>query len=238
MQTFKLKGQPRENVGKKASKNLRKEGFVPSVLYGRDPLKLPFKGELKPGEKLVDIGGEKGMIVTDFTVSFDEVRKLIYTPDIYLVEIDLKENRTVKAILKEVQFHPVTDAILHVDFLEVFENKPIVMDVPVSLTGHAAGVRSGGKLNQTMRKLKIKGMAENIPEKLEVNIENLELGKVIKVEELAFDNVEIISSKNAVVCTVKMTRATQSAVASATAEAEASEEGSTEETTKEEATNE
>jgi large subunit ribosomal protein L25 len=215
MKTFKLEGTPRENIGKKASKDLRKEGWIPAVLYGQEPVELPYKGGLNPGEKLVETENSKGIIVTDLTVSVDGVRKLIYTPEIYLVEINIKGSRVVKAILQDSQYHPVTDQLLHIDFLEVFDNKPVVMEVPLVLTGHAAGVKAGGKLNQSMRKLKVKGFAGDIPEKLEVNVEHLELGKAVKVGELSFDKIELINPKNAVVCIVKMTRASQSAAASA-----------------------
>ncbi|MDR2679282.1 MAG: 50S ribosomal protein L25/general stress protein Ctc [Tannerella sp.] len=215
MKTFKLEGTPRVALGKKASKELRKKSLIPAILYGREPVELPYKGTLNPGEKVVETGDGKGIVVTDFTVSTDGVRKLIYSPDIYLVEIEIKGNRTVKAILKDSQYHPVSDNILHIDFLEVFDDKPIVMEVPVFLTGHAEGVKAGGKLNQSMRKLKVKGLAVNIPEKLDISIDSLELGKAIKVGELKFENIEIISPKNAVVCIVKMTRASQSAAAAA-----------------------
>ena len=215
MKTFKLEGTPRENVGKKASKSLRKQGLIPAVLYGQEPVELPFKGKLNTGEKIIEIGNSKGLIVTDFTVTADGVRKLIYTPEIYVVNIDIAGSKSVKAILKDSQYHPVSDNLLHIDFLEVFDNKPIVMEVPVSLEGHAAGVKGGGKLNQSMRKLKVRGLAKNIPELLTINVEHLELGKVIKVGELRFDNIELVNPKDSVVCIVKMTRASQSAAASA-----------------------
>ena len=224
MKTFKLNGTPREDLGKKATKALRKQGLIPAVLYGQAPVKLPFTGTLKPGEKLVEIEGDMGIVVTDFTVSFDGVRKLIYTPDIHLVEIDWEDGRQNRAILKDVQFHPVTDAVLHLDFLEVFGDKPIVMNVPVELVGHAKGVKAGGKLNHAMRRLRVKGHAAQIPEKLIVNVDNLELGKVIKVGELTFENVEVMSPKNAVVCAVKMTRAAQSAAGAEMLTEEAGEE--------------
>ena len=215
MKTFELEGTPRETVGKKASKELRKQGLVPVVLYGQEPVEVPFKGKLNAGEKIIEIGGGKGIIVTDFTVSGEGVRKLIYTPEIYLVDINIKGSKNVKAILKDSQYHPVSDNLLHIDFLEVFENKHIVMEVPVALEGHAVGVKSGGKLQQIMRKIKVKGYAKDIPELLTINVEHLELGKVIKVGELSFDNIELVSPKDAVVCIVKMTRASQSAAASA-----------------------
>lgn len=219
MKTFELKGTPRENLGKKMSKNLRKQGMIPAVLYGQEPVALPYTGKMNAGEKLVEIGDGKGIIVTDFSVSFDGVRKLIYTPEIHLVSIEMGDGRKVNAILKEIQFHAVSDAILHLDFQEVFADKPIEMHVPVTLSGHAVGVKAGGKLTQAMRKLKVKGLAEQIPEKLTVNVDHLELGKTIKVGELQFDHVELISPKNAVVCAVKMTRAAQSAAGAAAAAA-------------------
>ena len=223
MKTFNLNCTPREDLGKKATKALRKQGLIPAVLYGNEPVKLSYEGTLKPGEKLVEIEGGMGIIVTDFTVSFDGVRKLIYTPDIHLVEIDWEDGRRNRAILKDIQFHPVTDAILHLDFLEVFGDKPIVMNVPVELVGHAKGVKAGGKLNHAMRRLKVKGQAEQIPEKLVVNVDKLELGQVIKVGELTFENVEVMSPKNAVVCAVKMTRAAQSAAGAQTFDEEGEE---------------
>ena len=215
MKTFYLEATPREDVGRKASKNLRKQGLIPAVLYGQQPVALPYNGALHSGEQVVEIANQKGVIVTNFSVSFDGVRKLIYTPEIFVVEIDIKGSKTVKAILKDLHFHPVTDNILHIDFLEVFNDKPVVMEVPVMLEGHAVGVKAGGKLSQSLRKLKVRGLAFNIPEILKVNVDNLELGKVIKVGELTFDKIEIVNSKNTVVCMVKLTRATQSATAAA-----------------------
>ena len=215
MKTFDLEGTPRTDIGKKASKELRKQNLIPAVLYGQEPVELPYKGTLSAGEKIIEIGANKGIVVTDFTVSADGVRKLIYTPEIYLVNINIKDSKSVKAIIRDSQYHPVTDNLLHIDFLEVFDSKPIVMEVPVKMEGHAVGVRAGGKLQQSMRKLKVRGFAKNIPEMLTVNVEHLELGKVIKVGELSFDNIELVNPKNSVVCIVKMTRASQSAAAAA-----------------------
>ncbi|MDR0845584.1 MAG: 50S ribosomal protein L25/general stress protein Ctc [Tannerella sp.] len=215
MNTFQLEGFPRETVGKKATKAVRKQGLIPAVLYGQTPIELPYKGTLKQGEKVVEIGDNKGVIVTDFSVTTDSVRNLIYTPHIYLVELSLNGAETVKAIVKDIQFHPVTDAILHLDFLDVFDNKPIVMEVPVVLEGHAEGVRAGGKLNLEMRKLRVKALHNQIPEQLVVNVEKIGLGKAIKVGELQFEGLELINSKNAVVCSVKLTRAARGLAESA-----------------------
>ena len=213
MKTFKLEASPREEVGRKASRILRKQGLIPAVLYGQQPVALPYQGTLKAGEQIVEIENQKGIIVTNLAVSFDGVRKLIYTPEIFVAEIDIKGSKLVKAIVKESNYHPVTDSILHIDFLEVFDDKPVIMEVPIVLEGHAVGVKAGGKLSQSIRKLKVRGLAADIPELLKVNVDHVELGKVIKVGELKFDKIEIVNSKNTVVCMVKMTRASQSAAA-------------------------
>ena len=213
MKTFKLEAVPREDTGRKASKILRKQGLIPAVLYGKMPITLPYKGKLNAGEKIVEISNGKGMIVTDFTVSNEGVRKLIYTPEIFIVEIDIKGSKQVKAILKDSQYHPVSDNILHIDFLEISDDKPVVVETPVKLEGHAVGVKDGGKLNQMVRKLKVKGLTKDIPEYLIVKVDHLELGKAIKVGELSFDKIELVNPKSTVVCIVKMTRASQSAAA-------------------------
>ena len=215
MKTFQLEGTPRETLGKKATKAVRRAGAIPAILYGNAPVALPYEGKLKPGEKLVEIEGNKGVVVTDFLVTIDAVRNLIYTPEVYLVELTLKDSKKVMAIIKDMQFQPVTDAVLHIDFVEIFEEKPIVIDVPVLLTGHAEGVKAGGKLSLEMRKLKVKGLYNNIPEKLEIDITNLGLGKTIQVGALHFDNMELVNAKNAVVCAVKLTRAARGAAAAA-----------------------
>jgi len=213
MKTFKLEAIPRENTGRKASKNLRKQGLIPAVLYGKMPFELPYQGTLNPGEKIVEISNGKGIIVTDFVVSFEGIRKLIYTHEIYVVDIDIKGSKQVKAIMKDSQYHPVSDNVLHIDFLEIFDDKPVIMEAPVYLEGHAIGVKAGGKLNQLIRKLKVKGLSKDIPDKLTVKVDHLELGKAIKVGELHFDDIELVTPKNTVVCIVKMTRASQSAAA-------------------------
>jgi len=207
MKTFQLEGSPREIVGKKATKTLRKQGLIPAILYGQAPVELPYKGVLKKGEKIVDIGGSKGVIVTDLVVTAENVRNLIYSPHIYLVNLALDGVGIIKAIIKDLQFHPVTDALLHIDFLEVFDKKPIVMEVPVILEGHAEGVKAGGKLNLEMRKIRVKALYDKVPETLTVNVEKLGLGKAIQIGDLSFEGLELTNAKNAVVCSVKLTRA-------------------------------
>ncbi|MDR0830660.1 MAG: 50S ribosomal protein L25 [Prevotellaceae bacterium] len=210
MKTFKLEGQPRTELGKKSVKAFRNEGLIPAVLYGGKTVELPYSGKLAEGENLIESQG-KGLIVTNFTVSFDGIRKLVYSPEIYLVELTLGK-KTHQAILKDLQFHPVSDQILHLDFLAVFPDKPIVIEVPVVTEGFAAGVRAGGKLNLVSRKLKVKALAKDVPETLKINVDSLELGKSIMVRDLSFDNLEMISSSNNVVCSVVATRGSKAAV--------------------------
>ena len=187
MKTFQLAGQPRPDLGKKASKGLRAGDLIPAVLYG-------------------------GNDVVHFTVSQEAVRNLVYSPDIFVIDLDIA-GKKVKAVLKDLQFHPVTDAILHLDFLEVEADKPIVMEVPVVLTGHAEGVKAGGKLSLEMRKLKVRAPYNEIPEQLFIDVTELGLGKTIQVGALSFDGLEITNAKNAVVCAVKLTRAARGAMA-------------------------
>ncbi len=216
MKTFKLAAQPRTELGKKATKALRSQNLIPVVLNGGEIINLPFTGTLKPGEKLVEIGNGKGLVTTDLVVSNDAVRKLIYTPDIFAIELDLNGEKRM-AVLKDIQFHPVKDTILHIDLLEVNDNKPVVVEVPVKLEGHAEGVKAGGKLSLSMKKLKVKAVYTAIPERLIINVDNLGLGKTLQVGELNFDNLELMNAKNAVVCAVQLTRAARGAAAAAAA---------------------
>lgn len=194
MKTFQLQGTTREILSrpadqKRALKAMRNNNGIPAVLYG--------------GEKVVH-----------FTVTNDAVRNLVYTPEIYIVDLTI-DGKTTKAIVKDMQFQPVTDAIVHMDFLEVSENKPVVMEVPVALEGHAEGVKAGGKLTLQMRKLKVKALYSQIPEKLTINVDNLGLGKTMQVGALHFEGLELMNAKNAVVCAVQLTRAARSAQANA-----------------------
>ena len=181
MKTFELTGSKRESTGKKAAKAYRKESLVPCVLYGGDE-------------------------VVHFTVTKEGIRKLIYTPEVHIVNLSV-EGKNYTAILKEMQTHPVSDEVIHVDFLQIFENKPVVLDIPIVLEGLAQGVKDGGKLSMDMRNLKVKGLYKDFPEKLVINIESLGLGKTIQVGNLHFDNLELLNSKDNVVAAVKATRA-------------------------------
>ena len=214
MKTFVLEGKVREGLGKKATRELRKEGFIPAVLNGGSIVNLPYEGTLANGEKLVEIENGRGVIVTDFAVSPEAIRKLVYTPDIFIIDLTIG-GKKVKAVLKDIQFHPVKDTILHMDFLEVYEDKAITMEVPVKLEGHAEGVKAGGKLQLSMKKLRVKALYNNIPERLVINIDNLGLGKTLQVGELHFEGLEMMNAKNAVVCAVNLTRAARGAAAAA-----------------------
>ena len=165
MQTYKLTAEPRVDLGKKAAKNLRATGKIPVVLNGGEPFELPFKGTLQPGEKIVEIENGRGIITTDLTVTNEAVRKLIYTPDIFAIELEYNGGKKM-AVLREIQFHPVKDNILHLDLLEVTDSKPVIMSVPVKLEGHAEGVKAGGKLTMSMKKLKVRAIYTQIPEQI------------------------------------------------------------------------
>ncbi len=214
MKTFKLAAQPRTELGKKATKALRAQNLIPVVLNGGEIFDLPYAGTLKPGEKIVEIGNGKALLTTDLTVSNDAVRKLIYTPDIFAIELDIN-GETRMAVLKDIQFQPVKDNILHIDLLEVSDKKPVTVEVPVKLDGHAEGVKAGGKLTLSMKKLRVKAIYTAIPERLVINVDNLGLGKTMQVGDLHFENLELMNAKNAVVCAVQLTRAARGAAAAA-----------------------
>ena len=218
MKTFQLPAEARVDLGKKAAKHLRAEGKIPVVLNGGEPFELPYKGTLNPGEKIVEIENGRGIITTDLAVTNEAVRKLIYTPDIFAIELEYNGGKKT-AVLREVQFHPVKDNILHIDLLEVNETKPVVMSVPVQIEGHAEGVKAGGKLTLSMKKIKVRARYTEIPERLVINVDNLGLGKTLQVGELNFDNLELVNAKNAVVCAVQLTRAARGAAAAAAAAA-------------------
>lgn len=217
MEIFKLNAQPRVELGKKATKALRAAGKIPAVINGSEVVALPFEGKLLKGQKVVEIENGKGLITTDIVVAAEDVRKLIYTPDIYAVEIDLDGTKKM-AVIKQLQFDPVKDTLLHIDFLEVDDKKPVTIEIPVRLEGHAEGVKAGGKLSLSMKKLRVKAVYTEIPERLVINVDNLGLGKTMQVGDLHFEGLELVNAKNAVVCAVQLTRAARGAAAAAAAE--------------------
>lgn len=172
MKQISINGTARTELGKKATKEIRKNGNVPCVIYG---------------EKKDENGAP---VAIHFTVNEKEINKLIYTPHIYLVDINI-DGVDHKAVLKEVQFHPVKDNVLHVDFYEVHAEKPIVMGVPVQAQGLAAGVRAGGRLMMMVRKLNVRALYDQIPEKLFVDVTALQLGKTIKAGDLHYEGLEM-----------------------------------------------
>ena len=202
MKEINVTGQKRENLGKKASKELRKQGLIPCNIYG---------------EKKDENGLPEAYA---FAIPFTELRKIIYTPHIYVIDIDIEGvHRT--AILKEIQFHPVTDAPLHVDFYEVNDQKPITIGIPVKLVGLAQGVRDGGRMNISIRKINVTAPYQQIPEHLDVDVTKLRIGKSIKVGQLSYEGIEIATGKEVIVCSIKMTR---NAVASAASDSDETEE--------------
>ena len=193
MKEFALNGQKRETVGKKASRLLRKEGLVPCNIYGEH----------------TEDGKPKAM---SFAIAMADLRKVIYTPHIYVLNLNI-DGEERKAVIKELQFHPVKDTVLHVDFYEVNEEKPLTIGIPVKLNGLAQGVRDGGKLNLSIRKLNVTAPYKQIPEVLDIDVTGLELGKSIKVRDLSFEGLELATPADVVVCSVKATRASRSAAA-------------------------
>ena len=191
MKTFELKGAVRTDLGKKATKADRVSENVPCVLYG--------------------IGGN-----VHFTATNSDLRKLIYTPEVFIVELNVDGKKT-NAIMKALQFHPVTDNVLHIDFFQVTEDKPVVIELPVKLEGLAEGVKAGGKLSLEMRKLKVKGLYTQFPENIVINVSELGLGKSVQVAKVSVDKLEILNNKNSVVAQVKLTRAARGAAAAAAA---------------------
>lgn len=201
MQSVQVSGEVRENLGKKFSKATRREGLVPAVLYGAgDPI--------------------------HFTIKPLDVRALIYSPEFKLAELSVG-GKTVKAIVKDYQFHPVTDALRHIDFLALQDDQPIKVQVPVSFTGSSPGVRTGGKLMVTVRRVKIKTLPKNLVDKVVLDISSLELGSAIRVRDIeVMEGVEIMNPPGTPIATVEVPRALRSA---ATAEKKAAAGGLSEE---------
>ena len=192
MKSIDVKGTARNEFGKKGAKALRKQNLIPCNLYGveKDKNGIP--------------------VAKAFSVTFEEVRNLVYSPDIFSVNLTIDGN-TVLAVMREIQFHPVKDNILHIDFYQVTPEKPIVMAVPVKLNGLAAGVKAGGKLEQILRRVKAKALYTAIPEKVEIDVTPLTIGKSFKVGDLKIDGIEFVSPKDAVICTVMSTRSAAAA---------------------------
>jgi large subunit ribosomal protein L25 len=185
MKTIAISGSPRENVGKRDAKELRYEGKVPAVLYG-------------------------GTEQAHFAVVSTELKDAIYTPEANFVEITLGTQK-VKAIIKELQFHPLTDLLLHVDFLQLFDDKEIVMEIPIKLTGTSPGVKMGGKLVQKLRKLRVKSLPKDMPQSVEVSISKMEVGSLFRVRDLEKGDFVVTNTPEDTIVSVGMSRALKQA---------------------------
>jgi large subunit ribosomal protein L25 len=187
MKTFQIKGTARQEVGKKANKALRVQDLVPCVIYG--------------GDKVVH-----------FQAHENEFRKLIYTPKVYQTEIDV-DGTVYKAFMQALQFHPVTDKLLHIDFLEIRENVPVKLQIPVRLDGYAKGIQQGGRLKANLRTLKAKGFSKDFPDEIVIDVTELNLSESIRVSDVQVPGIEILNAKSVPVATVVVTRAARAAMA-------------------------
>lgn len=181
MKTVSLSGSPRVNVGKKGAANLRKNGSIPSVVYG-------------------------GKEQIHFSILENEAKKIVFTPNVYLIELDV-DGKKLNVILQETQIHPVTDRILHLDFLEVSEETPFKISLPVKLEGFSRGVRNGGKLTQNFRKLRVFGLAKDMPDAISIDISPIKIGEKIRVTDLKISSLNFLDPENAVVVGVQTARA-------------------------------
>lgn len=169
MKTIEIKGSFRPALGKKNSKQIRKEGNIPCVIYGK----------------------EKNI---HFHTHENSFKNLIYTPEAHLVKLNIDE-KEFNVVLKDIQYHPVSDKILHCDFVEIFDNKPVVIDIPISVSGTSAGVLAGGKLVIKRRKLKVKGLPKDLPEILPVDITELKIHQSTKVGDLSYEGIELLDTE-------------------------------------------
>ncbi|MCL2739046.1 MAG: 50S ribosomal protein L25 [Bacteroidales bacterium] len=192
MKIFELNGVLRPSLTKASVKSLRKNGQVPCVLYGNKQENI------------------------HFSVSARELKDLIFTPQVYIVSIIVGGKKHL-AILHEGQYHPMTDEVLHLDFLAADEAHPVSIAIPIAIEGVSEGVKSGGKLIINTRKIQVKGLIKDLPDTLPVNIGELKLGKNIVAGDLEYPKIQVVTSKSTIVCTVKMTRAALGAAAAAAA---------------------
>ncbi len=199
MKSIEIKAVSRDQFGKKSSNSLRAERNVPCVMY-------------REKENL------------HFYAHENAFRGLVYTPDVFLVNL-IVDGKNYKAVMKDLQFHPVTDRLQHIDFMQVTEDKPVVMDIPLQITGESSGVKAGGKLRVKRRTLKVKGLVEDLPEHLSIDITNIGIGQSVKIGDLSYDKLEIIDNKRAMIVSVDVSRVSikdeEAAVPGAEAVAEA-----------------
>ncbi len=193
MKNIQIPAKKREDFGKKASKAVRYGDAVPCVIYG---------------------GGD----TVHLSVEKSELKKLIYTPQSYIVVFDIEGNKET-VVMRDVQYHPVTDEPLHIDFYRVIPGKPIVIDLPVKLYGNAEGVKLGGKLQLSKRKIRVSGLEEHLPDSIDIDVTDLALGKSIFVGDINVENIVMLTPATTAVCAVRMTRAARGAAAAAAAAA-------------------
>ena len=180
MKTIEIKGSLRTELGKKSSQKTRKEGNVPCVIYGKEQN-------------------------IHFHAHENSFKKLVYTPDAHIVRLDL-EGKEYRIVMQDIQFHPVTDKVTHIDFIEVVDDKPIIIALPIQITGDLVGVKAGGKLRIKRRHLKVRGLASDIPESLPIDITNLKVNHSIRVGDLKYDKIELIDPRIATVLSVATSR--------------------------------
>ncbi len=205
MKTIEIKGSFRRELGKKSSKEIRKEGNVPCVIYGK----------------------EKNI---HFFAHENSFKNLVYTPEAHLVKLSI-EDKEYMAVLKDMQFHPVKDNILHADFIEINDTKPVVINIPIKVSGDSVGVIAGGKLSIKRRSLKVKGLAKDLPEALHIDITDLKIHEGVKIGDLSFDKIELLDPKKSMVLTIATSRVAQKTdeeVLAETAAATAAAEGAAE----------
>ena len=196
MKSITIKGSERESVGKVATKALRNAGLVPCVLYG-------------------------GNQAVHFSAEVMAFKNLVYTPNAHTVEIDLGKGKSFQAVLQDIQVHPVSDKILHIDFFQLFDDKEITMEVPVKIVGKSKGVMAGGDLRLNTRKLKVKALPKNLPDFIEADITPLDMGNKLYVTKVASPDYKIMHPDNTVICQVKISRAAMKAAQEAAKAAKA-----------------
>jgi large subunit ribosomal protein L25 len=180
MKTISLSGVKRNALGKKDTSVLRREGKVPCVLYG-------------------------GKEAIQFSAIEKDFKSIVYTPDVHLVKLDVG-GKQAEAVLKDIQYHPITDSILHVDFLEVLPDKPIVMEIPIRFIGTSVGVKEGGKMLKKLTKAKVKGLISKLPGSIDINVESLKIGGYVRIKDIVLDGVTLLHEPNVTIVSVKVTR--------------------------------
>ncbi|MFD2742614.1 MULTISPECIES: 50S ribosomal protein L25 [Sphingobacterium] len=185
MKSIAISGSVRQNVGKRDAKELRYEGNIPAVLYG-------------------------GKEQTHLSVSAADLKPALYTADVVFIELDINGKKT-RAVVQEAQFHPLTDQVTHVDFLELFDDKEVTVNIPVTLTGTSPGVKMGGKLVQKLRNLRVKALPNNLPQTIEVPMDGLEVGKSYRVRQVELTDAKVLNNSDDTIVSVIMSRALRQA---------------------------